>query len=267
VLADQTQLHQVLLNLAVNARDAMPNGGVLSLTATNVELSEGDAALPPSAAPGPYVLVQVKDTGIGIPEEIMDRIFDPFFTTKPLGKGTGLGLSSCVGIVKSHGGFLTVSSHVGSGSMFHVYLPAEKAGATLCDPAKRANLPVGSGELVLVVDDEPGVRLLTEKMLRAHGYHTLLASGGHEALNLFAEHWPNIKLVVTDLMMPGMNGHALAAELLKRQPELKIIASSGLIGGEQNSPAADGTFVDLLRKPFDAEQLLGKVQTALSLSS
>lgn len=264
VVGDQTQLHQLVLNLAVNARDAMPNGGELTFTVQNVLLEEGNPILPATAQPGPYIALEVKDTGMGIPETIVDRIFDPFFTTKPLGKGTGLGLSSAVGIVKSHGGFMNVSSQVGVGSVFRVYLPAAPGENAVPGVAERGTLPCGSGELILVVDDETALRMVTEKMLSQHGYRTLLAGTGAEALAVFSEHQGEIKLVITDIMMPGMSGQVLTRELKKREPSLKVIASSGLIASSQLDTPGEAGFIDLLRKPYTVEELLSKVARALS---
>ncbi|MBI4327597.1 MAG: PAS domain S-box protein [Chloroflexi bacterium] len=228
VLGDATQLQQVLLNLCVNARDAMPEGGRLTLEAKNVRLAEEDAGLKPEAKAGPYVLLRVSDTGHGIPPEILDRIFDPFFTTKEHGKGTGLGLSTVLGIVKSHGGFVRVESQVALGSAFEVYLPAVPEAEPLPDASKPPTLAPGQGELILVVDDEAAIRETTQRMLKKHGYDVLTAAGGREALTLYEQRGYAIQAVLTDLMMPGMDGSALSRGLLALNPQVKIVAASGL---------------------------------------
>lgn len=228
VLGDATQLQQVLLNLCVNARDAMPEGGRLTLAAKNVRLPEEEAGLKPEANAGPYVLLRVSDTGHGIPPAILDRIFDPFFTTKEHGKGTGLGLSTVLGIVKSHGGFVRVESQVALGSTFEAYLPAVPEAEPLPDAATPATLAQGRGELILVVDDEAAIRETTRRILERHGYSVVAAAGGREALALYQQRHEAIKLVLTDLMMPGMDGLALSRGLLTLNPQVKIIAASGL---------------------------------------
>ncbi|HEY9295833.1 MAG TPA: PAS domain S-box protein, partial [Phormidium sp.] len=183
VCGDATHLHQVLMNLCVNARDAMPRGGTLSISAENLVISENDAQLEIDAQPGSYVVLRVSDTGSGISPEILDRIFEPFFTTKDVGKGTGLGLSTVIGIIKSHNGFITVSSKLGKGSEFKVYLPAVEGEADLYDEERE--LPIGNGELILVVDDEAAIREITESSLTAYNYKVLTAKDGVEAIALY----------------------------------------------------------------------------------
>ncbi|MGH8752081.1 MAG: AAA family ATPase, partial [Burkholderiales bacterium] len=227
VSGDATQMHQVLLNLVLNARDAMPNGGVLKIGAENLMLDESYARMHADARPGPYVVITVADSGSGIAPELQERIFEPFFTTKEIGRGTGLGLSTAVGIVKGHGGFFTVYSEPGKGSKFKVYLPALQSSAAREAEEKR-ELPAGNGELILVIDDEGAIREVTKTTLEAHGYQVLTAGDGTEALALYAKRNDAIKVVLTDLMMPYMDGAATVRALEKMNPQVKIILSSGM---------------------------------------
>ncbi len=260
VVGDPTQLHQVLLNLCVNARDVMPGGGALTISAENVALDEYYAALNPEAHPGPYVCVHVEDTGTGIPPGIIEKIFDPFFTTKELGKGTGLGLSTTLGIVKSHGGFLQVYSEPGHGTKFHVFLPAETDFRGEAAEEATTELPRGHGELILVVDDESSVRQITRQTLEACGYRVSLATNGSEALAAYATHGPEIAVVLTDMTMPVMNGPVLIEVLHKLNPALPIIAASGLAADSQ---AASARVARFLLKPFTAETLLNALGQVL----
>ncbi len=267
VTGDPTQLQQVLLNLFVNARDAMPDGGRLTLAARNFQVDESSAAAKPSANPGNYIVLQVSDTGTGIPAVIIDRIFEPFFTTKEQGKGTGLGLSTVLGIVRSHGGFVKVASPQGAGSTFEIYLPATTVEEAE-EPTKEAALPHGKGEQILVVDDEASVRQITEEILRQNGYRVLIAVDGNDAIALFAEHEKSIDLIITDIMMPLMDGIALTRALRKLSPSLKIIASTGLAFGTTESDKKKelgklGVSI-FLTKPYKAETLLKAVHEALS---
>jgi len=261
VVADVTQLHQVLVNLTVNARDAMPRGGRLGLAVANVTLNEDDRALQAKAKPGNYVRVSVKDTGTGIPPEIVDRIFDPFFTTKEVEKGTGLGLSTVLGIVRGHGGFVTVDSTVGVGSAFHVYLPAAcTATAEMRAPTPRP-VPVGGGEVVLVVDDEESIRVATRRVLEGHNYRVITASNGKEAVSRFLQEREHVRLVLTDVMMPTMGGGSLARALRLIEPKLKVIAMSGL---ESAGTELEGLGVTMLQKPCEPSKLLEAVRAALT---
>lgn len=268
IRGDATQLHQVLLNLCVNARDAMPQGGTLSVTAENARLAEGDARLPDfEAKPGPYVVLRVEDGGQGIPPEIMDRIFDPFFTTKEPGKGTGLGLSTLMGIVKSHGGFVRVDSHIGKGSRFEVCLPATPDDQTSFAGREQAALPEGQGETILVVDDEALILAMWKQVLESYGYKVLTAGDGVEALSLFAQYREDIDLVLTDLMMPFLDGAGLVRGLRKMNENVKVIASTGI--GSQSDQAALIEQMQrlgvhrLLRKPYEKDELLKELDKAL----
>lgn len=265
VMADATQLHQVIMNLCVNARDAMPAGGTLTLEASNVILPEGQIAAPdPAAQPGRYVLLQVKDTGAGIPPEIINRIFEPFFTTKGVGHGTGLGLSTVVGIVKSHGGQVKVSSEPGRGSIFQIYLPATETVDAPPRPDSLSPLPSGRGELVLVVDDEASIREATGDFLESQGYRILLADSGEEALRVFLQHQAAVRLVITDIMMPGMDGLALVRALRGLQPSLPVIASSGLDRNQNHEEFAALGVGEVLAKPFSPPALLKAVSRHLA---
>jgi two-component system cell cycle sensor histidine kinase/response regulator CckA len=264
VKADATQLHQVLLNLCVNARDAMPAGGTLSLEADNCVLSEADARLDPQAKPGPYVRLSVTDTGHGIPPDIIKRIFDPFFTTKGVGKGTGLGLSTVMGIAKNHGGFVRVYSEPGRGASFRVYLPAEGAAQAAGRPQEEAQAVRGSGELILLVDDEVGVREVARHALEGHGYCVVTAANGEEAISRFVERREEVRLVVTDIMMPVMDGVGLIRTLRVLDRNLKVIAMSGLEHGEQAAEFSSWKVGEVLIKPFQGHQLLDRVRQSLA---
>lgn len=257
VEGDPTQLHQVLLNLCVNARDAMPNGGILTLSARNLELDEHDAARLVGAHAGAYVAVTVQDTGTGMSSDVLDRAFEPFFTTKDVGKGTGLGLSTTLAIVKRHGGFVRASSEVGTGTIITVLLPANPAVARPRSEPTGGSDPIrGTGECVLVVDDDAGVRQITERTLQAYGYRALPAVDGAEAMQLFKKYRRDIALVITDMMMPRTAGPSLIAALLIEDPDAKIIAMSGVNSSEVVRTAKDLGAARFLAKPFSAGVLL-----------
>lgn len=266
VSGDATQLHQVLMNLCVNARDAMPAGGKLTLKADNIDLSPAQVAAHAPALAGHYVLLSLQDTGHGIPPEILGRIFDPFFTTKELGKGTGLGLSTVLGIVKSHEGFLTVRSAVGEGTTFEVYLPAIADMDEAPKNPENAPQSFGNREMILVVDDESQISATTHLLLEKHNYHVLTAANGREALARFLEHQDMIKLVLTDLMMPVMGGIALIRALRSMQPGLRIIATTGLGQDFKRAELTELGVADLVEKPCTPEVLLGTVRRLLDRS-
>jgi PAS domain S-box-containing protein len=258
VLGNPTQLHQVLLNLCVNARDAMPKGGELTLAADNVQLSAAEAQTIPQATPGDYVNLLVSDTGTGIAPDVLPRIFDPFFTTKAPGKGTGLGLSTITRIVRSHGGFLTLKSELGSGTTFEVYLPRAEVALAPAQATVAVPLAAGGGELVLLVDDDRSVREMVGPTLIDHGYRVLSAADGAEALALFERHAGEVTLVLTDLEMPVMDGPAMLRAVRARCPTLPVIIMSGELD------ALDGVSTHaVLRKPFRLEQLLAAIASAL----
>jgi len=267
VQGDPTQLNQVLLNLCVNARDAMPNGGTLSVTATNTAIDEQYAVMNHGVTPGRYVRLEVKDTGTGIPPAVLERIFEPFFTTKELGKGTGLGLSTVMGIVRSHGGFVHVASQPGQGSTFSVYLPASDTAAGTALPHGEDELPRGNGELILVVDDEASIRDITRQTLEAFGYRVITAEDGAQAIALFAPRRDEIAVVLTDLMMPVMDGPALIAALRRLYPQVHVIAASGLKSGSTVAPFAETAVQHFLAKPYTAEAMLTLLKEVLSSRS
>jgi PAS domain S-box-containing protein len=229
VSADATQLHQVIMNLCVNARDAMSEGGTLSLTAENHHLDQTYARMHPEAKAGPYVVITIADTGMGIQPEVLDRIFDPFFTTKAVGKGTGLGLSTAMGIVKSHNGFISVYSEVNQGTKFKVYLPAVEEVEIVLD-SDRLMTP-GQGELILVVDDEPYIQEIAKVTLEDYNYHVITAANGFEAITLYAKRHREISLVIMDLLMPSMDGLVAIRTLQKINPHVKVIATSLVLTG------------------------------------
>ncbi len=264
VLADATQIHQALMNLCVNARDAMPAGGVLTLAAANVNLDAAFAEVTPHAAVGPYVCMSVTDTGSGIPPENLDRIFDPFFTTKETGKGTGLGLATVLGIVRGHGGFVRVKSRLGQGTMFELYLPASVETEPVRPSRRPEAPPAAKGELILVVDDEAAVRSVVRRTLERHGYRVVLAAEGSEALALWKERASEIRAVITDLMMPGVEGPALIRALRRSAPQVPILGMTGLAErtGVQGLDSLD--LPALLTKPFVGTELLTKLQELIT---
>jgi PAS domain S-box-containing protein len=268
LVADPTQVHQVILNLCVNARDAMPTGGTLTLTAANFQVDENYASMAAGARPGPYVHLQVSDIGCGIRPEHLDKIFDPFFTTKEVGRGTGLGLPTVQKVVTGHGGFVTVRSRVGQGTTFDVYLPASPEGVVSGEPAQPAAALVGQGELILVVDDEESVRRIMQKTLLRHGYRVVTAGDGTEAVVVFANCQEEIKLVITDLMMPVMDGLRLAHVLVQMKPDVPIVVSTGL-GDDPDHSQKLATLRRLgvrviLTKPYTADQLIQALQGVLA---
>ena len=256
ISADATQMHQVLMNLCVNARDAMPEGGSISITAENTLVDENYARMHIEAKPGRFVLVTVSDTGPGMSPEIQSRIFEPFFTTKEMSKGTGLGLSTALTIVKSHGGFMNVYSEINRGSQFAVYLPALDAPGKAETSALQTDLPIGNGELILVVDDEESIREITRGTLETFGYEVVTASDGTEALALYADRKNEITVVLTDMMMPFMDGPATIRALQKMNSEIKIIAASGLSTGHKAGESSLEGVKMFLSKPYTAEKLL-----------
>jgi two-component system cell cycle sensor histidine kinase/response regulator CckA len=265
VLADPTQINQVVLNLCVNARDSMPEGGRLELTAANVQIDQQYAVMNRAVAAGRYVMVQVTDNGCGMPPEIIDRIFEPFFTTKKLGQGTGLGLSTVLGIVRSHGGFVNVYSEVGKGSTFKVYLPVlPDASAAAAQQATEEVMPRGNGELILVVDDESSVRDITTQTLRAFGYQVVTAEDGAQAVALYATQRDAIEVVLTDMMMPVMDGSALIVALQRINPQVRIIAASGLNVNSNVARIASTGVKHFLAKPYSADALLTLMRRALA---
>jgi len=262
--ADAGMLDQVLMNLAVNARDAMPKGGRLIIETTAREFSAAEAAALPDVKPGHYVGLRVSDTGCGIPPEILPRIFEPFFTTKEPGKGTGLGLATVFGIVKQHGGCIQVASEPGRGTTFEVYLPALAETAAAASEAESRPAPRGGTETILLVEDDADVRLVTCITLERHGYRVLEAPDGLAALELWRQHRDAVALLLTDLVMPGeLDGRELAQRLRADRPQLKVIYTSGyspeLAGRQLHSQSGEA----FLQKPCPAERLLETVRECL----
>ncbi|HEY9833658.1 MAG TPA: response regulator [Stenomitos sp.] len=261
VCGDATQLHQVLMNLCVNARDALPDGGTLSISAQNLFLDEQSARMNIEAKAGSYIVITISDTGTGIPSEILDRIFEPFFTTKEVGKGTGLGLSTVIGIVKSHGGFVNVVSKLGQGTKFEVYLPALQE--TSIPTTEDSDMPRGHGELILVVDDEAAIRQITQTSLETYSYKVLTASDGIEALAVYAQHKENINVVLIDMMMPVMDGPTTIRTLRRMNPEGKIVAVTGLVSDDKLAQARHLGVHTFLYKPYTAKELLKTLDAVL----
>jgi PAS domain S-box-containing protein len=257
VMADPTQLHQVLLNLYVNSRDAMPDGGKITVKLGNQVLDEIYAHHNPDSKPGCYVVVSVTDNGQGIPTAIHNRIFDPFFTTKEIGKGTGLGLSTSVGIVKGYGGFVTVYSEVGRGTTFNLYFPALLDESRIkAVESSQENLLHGDGELILVVDDEEDVRHSVQQILERFGYQVVLAGNGAEAVSIYSRLIDSVAVVLTDMSMPRMDGRKTIKALTELNPRLQIIGSSGLEVNE-HVVKADGTEIKyFISKPYTVETIL-----------
>ncbi len=260
IKANPTQINQVLLNLCVNARDAMPHGGTLTLRGENVVLDEQTAGTIENARPGSFLVLHVQDSGTGIPPDVLPHIWEPFYTTKGTGKGTGLGLSTTRGIVESHAGFISLHSTVGQGTTFRVYLPVAEGGVPQASPGIDTHLiPRGHNETILVVDDEANIRNTCASMLTRHGYRVLTAGDGTEAIALFARRPNEIRVVVTDLSMPNLDGNALANIIVRLNPGIKIVVVSGHeTGGSTDHPLPQSAHAFLV-KPFRAEALLSTV--------
>jgi signal transduction histidine kinase len=263
VKADPGQIEQVILNLVVNSRDAMPNGGKITLTTANVDMDEREAAKRPPMSAGPYVLLSVGDSGHGMDEKTKAHIFEPFFTTKEVGKGTGLGLATVYGVVKQSGGFIWVESEPERGTRFDIYLPQVAAKVTAPDAeTKPSAVPKGS-ETILVVEDEAGVRALTREFLKVSGYAVLEAKDGFEALEESEKFKGKIHLLLTDMVMPRMNGSELAERINAQRPETKVLYMSGyaeyMPGGSSAEPKTP-----MLQKPFSIASLVGKIREVLA---
>ena len=264
VMGDATQLHQVLLNLCVNARDAMPHGGTLTLEAQSMEVDAVYASAVPDAKPGKYLALRVRDTGTGIPPEILDRIFDPFFTTKGPDKGTGLGLSTVLGIVKGYGGFLEVHSQPGQGSTFTVYLPADAAGSDTQHLTKAAVEFRGQGETILLVDDEPAVREVGRAVLRRLNFKPLTATDGADGLMQAAEHRTVLRAIITDQHMPHMDGLTFVRALRRMLPDIPVMVASGRLDDAVAEEFKTLGVTSRLDKPFTAPQLAEMLKNLLA---
>jgi len=265
--ADPVGLQQVLMNLAVNARDAMPDGGTLTISCAPVTLAKpGVPPLPPDAPPGAYVRLSVADTGIGMTPEVQARIFEPFFTTKEVGKGSGLGLSVVYGIVRAHGGFITVESAPGLGSRFDLYLPLTERAAIPRGGGSTTPLIRGADELILLADDEPVLLDLEEKVLRAHGYRVLKARDGQEALRLYEDHQREIAAIVLDALMPGVTGIEAARRIRERDARARILLVTGYNPEESGLGGIRVENVHILQKPYTPRQLLETIGHLLGKS-
>jgi CheY-like chemotaxis protein len=263
IRGDRTQIEQVFVNLCVNARDAMPLGGTLSLSARQRHVDRQQARAHPGVTPGDFVELEVADTGLGMAAEMMDRIFEPFFTTKKLGQGTGLGLSTALGIVRSHGGFMEVTSAVSKGSAFRVFFPA--VHNPMPAPERRTPLTLvrGQGQLILLVDDEPAIRQTAARALSDLGYTVVEAQNGEEALTRVEQHRGKLAAIITDLMMPVMDGHEFLARLEKIAPEIPVITASGFdAGAKRSSPNSSSR--PHLAKPYTIEALSERLAAVLS---
>ncbi|MEP7076773.1 MAG: PAS domain S-box protein [Acidobacteriota bacterium] len=259
ITGDPTQIHQVVMNLCINARDAMPEGGTVSLTANNVWLDETYALPGIEIKPGRYIRINVSDTGIGMADDVKQRIFDPFFTTKEIGKGTGLGLSTALTIVRSHGGFIDVYSEPGMGSRFSFYLPSAETGDAQERLTAVAEIPQGHDEMILVVDDESSIREITRATLERFGYRVITAEDGAEGLAVYTERKTEIALVVTDMAMPNVDGFALIRSIREIDTDAKIIGMSGLMNFQQTADLQHLNIDTVLPKPFSSENLLAAI--------
>ncbi|WP_309732726.1 response regulator [Chamaesiphon sp. OTE_75_metabat_556] len=262
VLGDMTQLHQVLMNLCVNARDAMPQGGTLSIQATNCSIDETFARNHLDATVGNYVAITVADTGTGIQPQLLHRIFDPFFTTKEIGKGTGLGLSAVMGIVKSHDGFLDVQSQVNQGTKFQIYIPA--CDTPIQPVENEPELPSGRQQLILVIDDEIAISTLIKATLETYNYRVLTANDGAQAIELYVQHRDTIDSVLIDMMMPVMDGLTTVTALHQLNPDLPVIAMSGLNSIEAVAQAERFGCRHFIAKPFTTKDLLQTLADCLA---
>jgi PAS domain S-box-containing protein len=261
VTGDSTQLNQVFMNLLVNARDAMPGGGTVTITAAEIDVGPKTVVVAGLEA-GHYVMVDVADTGTGMPQDVMDRIFEQFFTTKDLSKGTGLGLSTVHGIMRGHGGVITVSSEVGRGTTFHLYLPARRGHAAVLPEVEAQPPAYGRGEVILLVDDESAILGIMRQTLEAFGYAVLTAENGAQAIQTYTRDAAKIALVVTDMMMPVMDGAALIDAIRRINTDVPIIAVTGQPEGQLDRATTSGA-TESIAKPFSAEILLRAVSDAL----
>ena len=271
IKVDQGQLEQVIINLAVNARDAMIEGGDLLIRTLNHTVAQATPLGTETIPPGDYVLIEVKDSGHGIAPENMAKIFDPFFTTKAVGAGTGLGLSTVYGIIKQTGGFIHVESAPGEGACFRLYLPCHKPNAddlpASRDEARPDSRDLTGQGLVLLVEDEDAVRAFAARALRNKGYTVIEAASGEQALALPADQLERVELLISDVVMPNLDGPSLAAQLRTRRPELKILFISGYAEDSLRSNMAKSADVNFLAKPFSLSQLAGKVKEVMDAAS
>jgi PAS domain S-box-containing protein len=267
VIGDATQLHQVILNLCVNARDAMPRGGTLTLAVENVVLDEESVRGMPEARPGRYVAIQVADTGTGIVPEVFDRIFDPFFTTKPQGQGSGLGLSTVQGIVRSHKGFVRVSTKLGVGSTFRIHIPAGTEGTGESRSVIPPSAHPGGREWILVADDEEAIRELIKATLERAGYQVITAADGAEAISMFGRRHTEIAAVIIDMMMPLIDGPTAIPMFRRLNPYVPILAVSGLPAQREEAESASGGRIGFLQKPFQMKDLMFELARCIQMAA
>ena len=263
--ADETQISNALINLVINARDAMPKGGTVSIVTEN-ETVHHPVALGTGIMPaGDYVRIEVRDTGIGIPRDHLEKIFDPFFTTKPVGQGTGLGLATVYGIIKQTGGFVTVESEIGKGTAFQIFLPRDKGEIVRPPEAERAPpRDITGQETILLVEDEEAVRSFAARALKLRGYQVLEAAGGEEALDVVRRHAANIHLLITDVVMPNMDGPTLVRAIRRLRPEIAVIFMSGYAEEAFRRNDENAAVLHFLPKHFGLKQLAAKVKDVLS---
>ena len=266
ITADVGHLNQVIMNLTVNARDAMPLGGEITIETSPVVLEHDTPGLGPTVSPGPYARLSIADSGHGMPREISQRVFEPFFTTKEAGKGTGLGLSIVYGIVTQAGGHIEVYSEVGQGTVFKLYFPAAASGSRATETAAASVLRGGS-ETILLVEDEHAVRSLAATVLRSRGYHVIEAADGLEALEQVAQFEGRLDLLLTDVVLPRMNGRELATRLAAEQPGLKVLYMSGYTQDAVLRYGVEQAEIALLQKPYSPARLAARVREILDSST
>jgi CheY-like chemotaxis protein len=269
IFGDPSNVEMVVMNLAVNARDAMPNGGTVTIDAAAEIFAQKDCIRYPERRPGSFVRLTVSDTGCGMSPEVLSRVFEPFFTTKEVGKGTGLGLATVYGIARQHEGWIEVRSQVGVGTEFDVYFPCS-AAAVIEPETLKVEVPAATGgtETILAAEDEPALRELVQAVLEDAGYRVLLAEDGKSAVQLFEEHADEIDLLLTDMMMPGgMTGRELAEQLQNRKPGLRVIFSSGYSADLMGDTALRSDEIHFLQKPYDPDTMLRLVRACFGESA
>ncbi len=264
VMADSGKVEQILINLALNSNDAMPEGGKLTIETRNMDLRPEHCQELGAFRTGPYVLLKITDTGQGIPEDALEHIFEPFFTTKGLADGTGLGLATVFGIVKMHGGHIICDSEVGKGTAFSIYFPAAEEAKPVIAAIPEVAVDAGGGETILVVDDEPLIADLGKKVLEKAGYSVLTATSGKEALDVYSQHKSHIALIILDLIMPGIGGKQCLEELLKINPQVKVLIASGLAVTGETKAFLDSAAKGMVSKPFNMKELLRSVHQLLN---
>jgi CheY-like chemotaxis protein len=263
-MADPEQLHQVMMNLVVNARDAMPDGGTVNICTLNVNLSDGESVIHPGAKPGSYIMMTVTDEGVGMDEQVRKHIFEPFFTTKEVGKGTGLGLATVYGIVRQATGWIEVSSELGVGTTFNLYFPRVVACSYEEEPALSHNCAPYGEETILLVEDDAAVRHFTKAILRGYGYHVLEAANGVEALDIGRKYFGNIHLLLTDVVLPGISGMEVSKRMKVVRPHVKVLFVSGYTTDVIARRGVLDRGVALLHKPFSPDRLASKVRDVLA---